>query len=85
MNKDPFYTDVVDRESFINFLELFHEDLLRNKDSWENSTLERFLEAMSAYAKDIQFVYNNTGQNINANAPSWKVFADILKGASIYE
>jgi hypothetical protein len=85
MSNDLFDIDVTDRESFIRFLELFHRDFTRNKDSWENDNLERFLEAMNAYAKAIQFVYDNTGQNINADLPSWKVFADILKGASIYE
>ena len=85
MSNDLFDLDVTDRESFIRFLELFHRDFIRNKDSWENDNLERFLEAMNAYTKAIQFAYDNTGQNINADLPSWKVFADILKGASIYE
>ena len=77
--------EVTDRQSFINFLKLFHQDFLTNENEWENSNLERFLEAMISYSKDIQGYYNNTHQNVNANTASWKVFADILKGAKVYE
>jgi hypothetical protein len=77
--------EVKDRQSFIRFMELLHEDYLKNQEEWENPNLDRFLEAMIAYAEDIQGYYNNTNQNVNADTPSWKVFADILKGAKVYE
>jgi len=77
--------EVTNRQSFIRFLELLHQDFLRNKDEWENSNLERFLEAMTAYANDVQGFYINTNQNVNADNPSWQVFADILRGAIVYE
>ncbi|MBS1597226.1 MAG: hypothetical protein JST75_03310 [Bacteroidetes bacterium] len=76
---------VVDRVSFARFLELLHEDFLNNESEWENPTIERFLEAMTRYTEDIQGYYNNTNQNVDANIASWKVFADILRGAKIYE
>jgi hypothetical protein len=40
---------------------------------------------MARYSEDIQGYYDNTNQNIDANTPSWKLFADILLGAKIYE
>jgi hypothetical protein len=76
---------VTDRQSFIKFLELLHQDFLQNQSEWENPNLDRFLEVMIAYTEDIQGYYDNTNQNINADTPSWKVFADILKGSKIYE
>jgi hypothetical protein len=76
---------VTDRQSFIEFLENFHRDLLNNKQEWENKTLEDFLEALTRYATDIKGYYNNTNQNINVDIPSWQVFADMLQGARIYE
>jgi hypothetical protein len=83
---DPFYDFMVtDRESFIKFLGLLIKDFQTNKTTWENDTLERFLETTESYAEDIQGYYDNTNQNINADVPSWKVFADILMGAKIYE
>ncbi len=76
---------VTDRQSFIKFLDLLHKDFLNNPESWENKSLPDFLEALSAYTKDIQGYYYNTKQNINADQPDWSTFADIFKGATMYE
>ena len=76
---------VTNRQTFIEFLDLLRQDFLDNQESWENNKMESFLEALSAYASDIQGYYNNTNQNIDADNPSWQTFADIFKGAKIYE
>jgi hypothetical protein len=76
---------VTDRQTFIQFLDLLQKDLLGNPESWENKTLPDFLEALSAYTKDIQGYYDNMKEGINADKPSWGTFADIFKGARIYE
>ena len=80
---------VTDRKSFIEFLELFRKDLNRNNNEWENKTLDDFLEAMTRYSEDIQGYYDNLknelGAHINADVPSWRVFADIMRGSRIYE
>ena len=51
---------VTSRQSFVQFLELLHQDLRVNKSAWENKTLEDFIEALSRYADDIQGYYDNT-------------------------
>lgn len=79
---------VTDRESFVKFLSLLHKDLKTNSSDWENKTLGDFLEAMISYTEDIQGYYNNKepkGEVINDDIPSWSIFADIFKGAKIYE
>jgi hypothetical protein len=76
---------VTDRQSFIEFLDLLRKDFLENPKNWENKTLPDFLEALSAYTEDIQGYYNNMKQNVNADKADWSTFADILKGARIYE
>ena len=76
---------VIDRQTFIEFIGLLHKDCLNNPESWENRTLPDFLEALSAYTLDIQGYYDNTKQSINADKPDWSTFADIFKGAKIYE
>jgi hypothetical protein len=76
---------VTDRQSFITFLEAFHQDYINNVQDWENKTPDSFLEALTRYAADIQGYYNNTNKNINADKASWQVFADILQGTKIYE
>jgi deoxyadenosine/deoxycytidine kinase len=76
---------IKNREQFVAFLEELHNDYVTNGKEWENSTLDRFLEAMVAYAKDIQAYYDNSHQKVNANDASWQVFSDIIQGATIYE
>ncbi len=76
---------VTDRQSFIKFLDLLRKDLLDDPENWENKTLPDFLEALSAYTEDIQGYYNNMKLDINADKPDWSTFADIFKGAKIYE
>ena len=76
---------VTDRQSFIEFIELLHEDYRKNLKTWQNKNLDNFLDALGRYANDIQAYYDNTNKNINADHPSWQVFADILKGSKIYE
>jgi hypothetical protein len=43
------------------------------------------LEALSYYTDDIQGCYDSTKQDINADEPGWQTFADIFRGATIYE
>jgi hypothetical protein len=85
MNDEISDFNVYDRADFIKFIEFLRKDLAVNSDEWENKTLDDFLEALASYAEDIQGFYDNTKQQINADEPSWKLFADILKGAKIYE
>jgi uncharacterized protein (DUF1778 family) len=83
--KNMYDIKVSDRKSFIEFIQLLRKDLLENAASWENKNLPDFLDALGSYAEDIQGYYDNTNQNIKADEPNWQTFADILKGAKIYE
>lgn len=76
---------VTDRQTFIKFLDVLRKDFLDNPESWENKSLIDFLEALSAYTEDIQGYYDNIKRNINADQPNWSTFADIFKGATMYE
>ena len=76
---------VTDRQTFIIFLDLLRNDFLDNADNWENKTLPDFLEALSSYTEDIPGYYDNTNQKVNADKPNWQTFADIFKGATMYE
>lgn len=77
--------DVTNRQSFIKFIELLRQDFLDNPNEWENKTIDDFLDAISSYSEDIQGYYDNMKLNINADDANWSTFADILKGAKIYE
>jgi molybdate-binding protein len=76
---------VNDRQTFSDFIDKLRQDLKANPSTWTNKNLDEFLEAMNRYTQDIDGYYKNTNQNINADTPSWQVFADILMGAKVYE
>jgi hypothetical protein len=76
---------ISDKKSFASFLESIRKEIEGSPENWENTNLKDFLEAMHRYTIDIQGYYDNTNQNIDSNIPSWQVFADIIKGATIYE
>ena len=77
--------EVTNRQSFIKFIELLRQDFLDNPNEWENKTIDDFLDAICSYSEDIQGYYDNMKLNINADNANWSTFADILKGAKIYE
>ena len=86
--KDAWNIRVTDRKSFEEFISLLLADFNKNKDddeAWENNRLDLFLEAMSRYTADIDGYYKNMEPDQNADVPSWKVFADIMRGAVVYE
>ena len=77
--------EATDRKSFIQFIELLREDLLKNPSTWENRDLKSFLEAIAGYTEDIQGYYDHMGQKIDVDTASWQLIADIFKGATLYE
>ena len=75
----------MNRKEFINFVKNLRVDFIKNNAQWENKTIEDYLESMSAYVEDIDGYYKNTNQEVNLEKVDWEIFADILKGSSIYE
>ncbi len=73
------------KQDFITFLKEFRADYHANPDRWENKTLDDFLEAMQAYTIDIQNMYDNNNLKIDSTKFDYRIFADILSGAAIYE
>ena len=82
MTQDP--DSVATKAEFLQFLEDLREDLARNPDDWENPTLERYLEAMTAWVQASDGFYRNLGRSIPGNI-SWRFFAEALAAARIYE
>jgi hypothetical protein len=72
------------QEDFLGFLELLIQDLRNNPDEWENKSLESYLEAASSWTKDMHGYYQNNNLPIPQNV-NWKVFANILIAAKMYE
>ena len=76
---------VATREDMAAFVSEIRHDLLANPEKWENVTLERFLAALSSYIEDVPGYLENTSAPVNAEVPSWQLFATVLCGARVYE
>jgi hypothetical protein len=73
------------RADFIRFLDATRHDATNTLQEWENQTVPDFIEAMSAWADDCPQYYKNIGIEFDAEQPSWRLFADILLAARVYE
>ena len=52
--------------------------------SYRVTFLASFLAAMSAWSEDMEGFYENSGEDL-ASLPPWRVLADILMAARVYE
>jgi hypothetical protein len=60
------------------------QDLRHHPDAWENSTLDRFLEALAASLEAVESAYRHRGEELHAQ-PTWRLLAELLAMASGYE
>lgn len=84
MNPHQFAHNVSSKEDFIHLVDALRKDLAENPEKWENKTLDDFLEALGRWTEDSDGYYINMGKPIPQNV-QWRVFAEILTAASIYE
>jgi hypothetical protein len=62
------------QHDFSDFLKSLKKNLQENKDEWENDSLESFFDGLQGYCMDKQ-----------QEVPTWKVFAELLLAARVYE
>ncbi|MCF6442126.1 hypothetical protein L1077_22115 [Pseudoalteromonas luteoviolacea] len=58
---------------------------LENPESWENKTASDFVEALGAWLNDADGYYKNFNLAVDADTPSWQLFADAIQAARHYE
>ena len=77
------------KDDLVAFLKLLNKEYKENGDSWENGTLPDFLEALTSWAEDMDGYYANLGLaseiDLEQNSALWRVFADMLMAARVYE
>ncbi len=78
---------ITNKEEFLNYLENLLAELKSNGGEWNNRTLESYLSAMIAWVDDMEGYYENMGvaHDVKLERVNWRVFADILSAARIYE
>ena len=69
---------------FVAFSHALLKDLKEKPEAWENRDLPSFLEALGAWAEDMNGYYQAKGGAIPLQ-PSWKMLAQILLAAKVYE
>lgn len=72
------------REELADFVSALLDDLRENGHEWENPTLERFLDAMSAWIRAMPATHRNLGRSA-PTLPDWATLAQILYAARLYE
>ncbi|PTT03460.1 hypothetical protein DBR11_02155 [Pedobacter sp. HMWF019] len=84
MNFTNIVNSIRTKADFVNFIHFLLEDLKSNSEDWENKTLPEYLEAIASWTDDMEGYYVNDNLPIPDNV-DWKVFADILVAAKMYE
>jgi hypothetical protein len=73
------------RDEFIAHIFCLLDDFDAIGNQWENKDVYTLLQAMAAWLADCKGYYQNTGQDVDVEKPSWQLFADALSAAAVYE
>ncbi|TWR27465.1 hypothetical protein FPZ43_13385 [Mucilaginibacter pallidiroseus] len=80
-----YITDNVQtKEDFVEFITLLVKNFETDPASWENVTIKDYLEAIASWTEDMDGYYINQKLPVPEKI-EWKVFANILMAAKIYE
>jgi hypothetical protein len=79
-----FTETIKSKEDFEQFICMLLIDLKNESSDWENKDLSSFLRAMHDYAGSLKEKDQN-GQVLASNQPSWRLFAELLMAARVYE
>ena len=73
------------REEFTAFVQALSANLSRHPEEWDNATLAEFISGLAGFVQSMDGYYARFGLDVNCNLPSWRVFADALLAARVYE
>ncbi|MGA3241082.1 MAG: hypothetical protein ABSG03_32855 [Bryobacteraceae bacterium] len=77
-------SSVGSKDDLAEFVCMLRDNLAKNREEWENTTLENFLEAMEAWIRVMDQSRKNAGKD-PIESPSWQTVAEILLAAGAYE
>jgi len=74
------------REDFIDFMSSFVKSI-RDGEPIENNSVESYLDGIASWVEDMDGYYENMGiaNEVKTDSMSWRVLADILVAATMYE
>ena len=84
MNLQDLAKSVNERDDLVQLIQALAQDRRSQPQSWENDSLDRYLDALANWLADSEGYYRNQGREAPVT-PSWKTFAEMLMAARIYE
>jgi hypothetical protein len=73
------------RADFVEFAKALLENFDEHPEEWDNASPKEFLQGLVGFVDNIEGYYQNIGMKLDLENPSWRVFADILLAARVYE
>ena len=68
-----------DKQSFLEFLKALRNDFLENRETWENITIDDYLESIERWIEN----YHN--DDIDFEKPDWKTISAMFYMGKLYE
>ncbi|MBD5465429.1 MAG: hypothetical protein HDR22_06370 [Lachnospiraceae bacterium] len=76
--------NIKSKEELIDFLDFLSKDRSKNKEEWQNNTIEDYLAAIGSWIEDMEGYYENMHLLI-PNNENWSFIATLLYVGKIYE
>ena len=76
---------VTSRADFLEFLLALRRDRGRHPEQWENGDLDSFLGGLHGFAGSMSGYYANAGETVDVETISWRMAAQMLFAATVYE
>jgi len=71
--------NVNDKNSFLYFLSMLRDDYINNKKTWENQSIDSYIDSIIAWINDYE------GDDINTDNPNWKSISAMFYMGKLYE
>jgi hypothetical protein len=72
------------RSDFVAFVRALRRSFEEDPAQWENQDLSSYLDALAAWVEDMDGYFQGTEQE-PPDRPSWKLLAQMLAAARVYE
>lgn len=80
-----FVENIKTKGDFESFMSMLIKDLRENRGDWENNELEPFLDGIKRFTEVLDNYYSNARIEADTSIPTWKMFAEVLLAAKVYE
>ena len=77
--------EINSRRDLVAFIYSLQDRLEQCPDEWENKDLYTYLGALARFLGDADGYYRNAKLDVDADIPSWRLLADGLDAASVYD